>query len=438
MIEVRCFGTLKDAAFLREEVNALNLVGKRPDPFSTFEFFETFLAHDEGATEGRGLNLWFLTAFDAGQLVGYLALKQVTHRVFGMRASKLDFLVAHDADGPQLVARPEHALAVSAAFYAHILARQDEWTFLEFRQQDAASSLFPPPAAAELGGYSVRQWPGMDNGTIQVCWDTLDSYFSSLSKKFRSNVSRQMRSLLAAGNVEYLSSSDPAVTPALFELYQGIEQRSWKANAGPLIGRHALWADHFADLLAARQPMHVAMHILLLDGVPVAGLITGAFGAGLYALHIAFDESVSGLAPGSAMLLMGMRQAIEGRYAFLNLLSGFGYFKVRWRAQMSATQTAQIYRIGTPFFWHRVSGDLKRHVYPGTVENALTLFNPSRRSVIDDAANPAGEVARKPRLEARERGRIAALVASARHGRGEFLSATALAALMPFAAGPRA
>ncbi len=59
---------------------------------------------------------------------------------------------------------------------------------------------------------------------------------------------------------------------------------------------------------------------------------------------------------------MGMRQAINGHFTFLNLLSGFDYFKLRWQADISGTSNAQIYRVGGPFFWHRLSGDLKRRM----------------------------------------------------------------------------
>lgn len=432
MIEVRCFGTLEEAAFLRDEVNALNRAGTRPDPFSTFEFFENFLRYDEFFPQGQGLRLWFLAAFNAGRLVGYMALKQVAHKVWGRRASKLDFLVTHDADRPQLVARPEHALAVSEAFYVYLLERRREWSFLEFRQQDATSPLFPPPATVDLKGYLVRQWPSMDNGTIDVRWGTLDAYFKSFSKKFRSNVSRQMRSLLATGEVEYLASSDPATTPALFDLYRSIEARSWKSRAGGAIGRHPRWVEYFQGLLEARQPLRVSIHVLLLDGVPIAGLITGAFEQGLYALHIVFDNSLSRLAPGSAVLLMSMRQAIDGRYAFFNLLSGFGYYKVRWQAQMTETRNAQIYRIGTPFFWRRVLGDLKRRVFPAAAQHAAMLFNPTRRDVVENDNEPADDATLKPQLTSEERERIAALIVQVRQGRGEFLSPSELAALMPF------
>jgi hypothetical protein len=433
LIEVRCFGSLEEAALLRDEVNALNRTVARPDPFSTFEFFENFLRYEKSFPQGQNLRLWFLAAFDAGRLVGYMALKQTTHKVLGLRASKLDFLVTHDADRPQMVARPEHALAVSEAFYAYLLERKREWSFLEFRQQDAASPLFPPPAGARLKGYLVREWPSLDNGTIHVRWSTLDAYFKSFSKRFRSNVSRQMRSLLAAGEVEYLASSDPATTPVLFELYHGIEPRSWKSRAGVAIGRYPQWIEYFKGLLDARQPMRVSIQVLVLDGVPIAGLISGAFMQGRYALHIIYDDRLSRLAPGSAMLLMGMRQAIDGRYAFFNLLSGFGYYKVRWQAQMTETRIAQIYRTGSLLFWRRVFGDWKRRLFPAKSEERPILFNPQRRDSgeREDEQTEPGKIP-KLQLGQEERDRISALIADVRKGQGEFLSAAELAAVMPF------
>ena len=418
---------------LRAEINALNRAGTRPDPFSSFEFFENFLRYEKGSAPGQGLRLWFLVAIESGRLIGYLALKQVNHKVFGLRAPKIDFLVTHDADRPQLVCRPEHAKAVSEAFYNYLLQHKREWSFLEFRQQDAASPLFPPPGGGKLKGCWVGQWPSMDNGTIPVSWPSLQAYFRSFSKKFRSNVSRQMRSLLAAGEVEYLVSSDPDTTPALFELYRSIEPRSWKSRAGVNIGRHPQWVEYFQGLLAAHQPMRVSIHLLLLDGVPIAGLITGAFGQGLYALHIVYDHSLSQLGPGSAILLMSMRQAIDGRYAFFNLLSGFGYYKVRWQAQMSETRNVQIYRIGTPFFWRRVVGDLKRRLFPVGAPQTALLFNPMRRDTLEHEEEPTHEAAApNAALSTQERVRIAALITKVRNGEGEFLSSTQLATLMPF------
>ena len=431
-MEVRCYSSLEEAAFLRDSVNALNLAGARPDPFSTFEFFENYLKHNEDHPQGQGMQLWFLAAFETSGLVGYLVLKQVMHKLMGVSAAKLDFLVVHNADRPQLVAWAGQAQAVSEAFYNYLLKRRREWSFLEFRQQDGTSPLFPPPGRVNLQGCWVREWPGLDNGTIAVSWDNLNSYFRSFSKKFRSNTSRQMRSLLAAGNLEYITSSDPQSTLALFDLYRRIEPRSWKSHADVTISRHPQWIDYYHGLLDARQPMRLSIHVLLLNGVPISGLITGAFERGLYALHIVYDSALSRLGAGSAILLMGMRQAIDGGYSFFNLLSGFGYYKVRWQAQMTQARNAQIYRVGSVFFWHRVLGDFKRWLIPAAAQQEGWLFNPMRRQVIEQDQEAIDEVTPKPSLSSAEQPQIDALLAQACRGQGEFLSAARLAALMPF------
>lgn len=431
MIEVQCLDCISKAEVHRDAINALNLASARPDPFSTFEFYENYLRNAELFPADGSLRLWLLLAFSGGQLVGYLALKQRTHRFLGLRAAKLDLLAAHLADRPHLVARPEHAKLVSAAIYTYLLSRKKEWSLLEFQQQDAASLLLPAPAQASSGFFQFQQWPNMANGTIPVRWSSIAGYFAALSKKFRSNVSRQMRTLLAAGEVQVLTSSDPQTIVALFELYCSIEAHSWKAQADAAISRDRRWIEYYTGLMSPAQPMRVVIQVLLLDGVPIAGLISGAFDKGLYALHIVYDDRLARLAPGSAILLMGVRLAIEGGYEFFNLLWGFGYYKARWLAQMSETQSLQIYRIGTPFFWRRILGDAKRRWFGKAADDETALFNPARRDV--DKAEPAHVDATLAWVaKPEERERYAALVAQVRLGHGEFLSAAQLAAVMPF------
>lgn len=429
MIEVRCFHTLAEAAHLRVAVNALNLASARPCPFSTFEFFENFLRNDESAPGSRGLRLWFLAAFIDGELAGYLALKQDTEKVFGLATSRLGFLIDHSTDRPHPVARSGQLQAITEAFYDYLLGRGHEWSLLEFQQQDAASALFPPPASARLGGHLVREWPSLENGTIRVHWNSLAEYFHALPKKSRSNVSRQMRSLLAAGTVEYLASDDPATLPALFDLCRSIEPLSWKSNSGAALARHPQRIEYFKGLFDPAQPMRLSIQVLLLDGMPIAALINGAFGPGLYALHIVFDESLSALGPGSAVLLLGMRQAIVRRHTFFNLMSGFGYYKSRWLAELTPARTAQIYRRGSLPCYRRQLGDLKRRWFERAAAAAPALFNPARRNAgRGEATVGCAAATRSPA----ERQRISALIATARRGPGEFLSAPELRALMPF------
>jgi hypothetical protein len=440
-VKIRCLHSLAEIAALRPKINALNLASLRPDPFSTFEFYENLLRRGPSPPGGTRSRVWFLVAFIERELIGYLALEEVSETVLWRRRTRLGFLVAHDADRPHVVAKTEHVGIATEMFYEYLRERRHEWDLLELQQQDATSTLYPLPPGVHLKGCWVRCWPNFDNGTIRVRWTTLQEYFDALAPKFRSNFLRQMRKLFASGDLELLTSADPACTPALLELYCSIEKRSWKAQTDLTVSGSRERLDYFRALLDADQPMQAVIQILMLDGVPVAGMISGAFAGpadkGLYALHIVFDEHLSSAAPGSLSLLMGMRYAIEGRFAFLNLLSGFGYYKTRWLADMTATRAAQIYRIGSLFFWRRLLGDAWRwssmRLHP-----ALRGLLPAARSH-DMESTPreptATESTRRTQpITAAERALFATLLAEAQRGKHEWLSAQELVAAMPLAA----
>jgi hypothetical protein len=178
--------------------------------------------------------------------------------------------------------------------------------------------------------------------------------------------------------------------------------------------------------------MAIAIQILLLDGVPIAGIISGDFDKGLYALHIVYDDRVNPLAPGSAMLLMGVRRAISRDCEFFNLLSGSGYYKSRWLAQTTETRVGQIYRIGGLLFWRRLFGDGLRWLSAVKASRALVHFNPARREVAGRECEAAEFDLLAPlQTPVEERQRIDSLIAKARRGDCEYLTAPQLAAALP-------
>jgi hypothetical protein len=136
--------------------------------------------------------------------------------------------------------------------------------------------------------------------------------------------------------------------------------------------------------------------------------------------------------------MMGMRYAINGRFAFFNLLSGFGYCKTRWLADMTATRCAQIYRIGSMVFWRRLLGDAQRWLAARTPLAARHLLLAARRRDVDDLrqdqAGPALE-RRPPPVTVAERAAFRTLIVAARRGNCEWLSMPELMAAMPAAGG---
>lgn len=426
MLEIRCHHDLREVESQRHAINALNLASSVPDPFSTFEFYEHYLDTEARYPSHGNPRLWLLLAFDGERLVGHLALKETTHRVLGLRCSKLDLLAGYIGGRPSLVCHAANSAAIGAAMYDFLLNRRREWGLLEFPQQCSDSALLLLPAAAVSGRCRLRSWDSPPHGPIPLHGASLASYFAARSSKMRSNISRQMRLLMAAGEVQLLTSYDPERVRELFDLYRAIEARSWKARAGADIGRSQHSLAYYEGLMHPASPIHIGIQILLLDGVPVAGLVNGAFNNSLYALETAFDDRYKDLSPGSTMMFLGVRLAIEGGFDFYDLLWGFDYAKNRWGAIMKPTECVQIYRIDSPQYWHRLVGDfLRRYWYHGTGRTRL-LFNPLRR----------GARAAQPPLETTSHESVKPLGGegweAALQGRGESLSAAELARLMPF------
>jgi GNAT acetyltransferase-like protein len=441
-VKIRCLHAAAEIAALRSTINALNLASARPDPFSTFEFYENLLRRSGSLSGGTRSRAWFLAAFSERELIGYLALEEVTDRALWRPIKRLGFLGAHDADRPHVVAKAENIGVVTEMFYEYLWDHRREWDLLELQQQDSASTLYPPPPGVNLTGCRVRHWPNLDNGTIRVRWRTLQEYFDALAPKFCEDFLRKTHKLLASGATQLLTSSDPASTPALLDLYCSIEKRSWKSRTQLTIGDTPERLDYFRALLDARQPMQAAIHVLVLDDVPVAGLISGAFAGpahkGLYALHIVFDQSLRSAGPGSAILMMGMRYAIAGRFAFFNLLCGFGHDKTRWLADMTATRCAQIYRVGTLIYWRRLLGDAQRW-FAARAPLFVRRFLPAaqNRAADDLRQDPAGPELERgaPPVTVAERATFRTLIAEVRRGHCEWLSTAELMAAMPAVAG---
>lgn len=432
MLEVRCFHRISEAEDFRLAINALNEASPDQDPFSSFEFLANIAASAEAFPRNDGFRPWLLLAFDGDRLVGYAALKQERHRVLGIPAKRIDWLAAYVSGRPHVVARRSDTSTVSAALYAYLLTRRREWSLLTFEQQDAGSALLPPPAAFRLPRYWVSSWPDSPHWRIPLGQHSLKSYFSSFSVKFRSNVSRQMRGLMAEGQLELLTASEPAALTVLFALYRDVERHSWKVRAGIDLGHDARALAYFQGLMRVGQPMQLVIQLLVLDGIPIAGLISAAFGESLYALEMVYDERFSQLGPGTAMMFLGARHAIEGHFSCYDLLRDFGYYKSRWQAEMVENHSLQIYRVGTPYFWRRCIGDAKRVMGKLLEGSSGSLYNPLRRAAdrgTDSLAPFSFEDITGTASQREERARLLGL---ARSHASEHLVDQTLADVMPF------
>jgi GT2 family glycosyltransferase len=422
-INVTVVRSREQLAPLFGELAALNLASRRPCPFSTPEFLSLTLEHDEFAAPGD--ELLFLLAYAGGRMVGYLPLRKTIRRALGIPYRRIESFSLGYRDRPYSVARAEDEAACAAAFYRHLREQERGWSMLELTSQDAASA-FHAIVDAPGRGYWARRFESDPNTTIPLPFVTLADYFKSLDGDFRHTVSRCCRKLLTAGRVEVVSSSDPAARGALLDLYLDIETRSWKASVGAGIARHPERLAFFRALCAS--PLTTLFLIILLDGVPIAGLAAIEFEGTWHGLETAYDSAYSALAPGYLLHLVVLGETIARGQRALNLLHAYAYYKKSWNGVVTDTAAVQVYRVLSVPYLKARAGDLKRLRARGG--EGEKQFNPARRAAGEQGSAKDGP--RPPRDEA-ARFAAAALARLARASSGvRSLSGDALVATLPF------
>jgi hypothetical protein len=201
------------------------------------------------------------------------------------------------------------------------------------------------------------------------------------------------RRLLAAGEVEVISSRHAAARRPLLNLYLDIERRSWKPTARAGIMRHPDRLAFFESLCEPGQPLELAYDFIALDGVPIGGMVSGIFDGGLHALETAYDNTCADLSPGYLTWLFAIRHGIERGLRSYNLLGSYSYYKTHWNGIVTPTWAVQLYRIPSLQYLKARAGELKRRLRAAHGEPEL--FNPVKREVEEKTSG--GPMTRPPR-----------------------------------------
>lgn len=397
-LSVKAFTSLADVRRHRDAMNALNLASRRPCPYSTVEYLETFLAHDEYGAKER--ELLVLAAFDGERFVGTLALRKHWASLGrGLWFRRVGVMVSHDTDRPHVVSKPDDEARCAQAFYEY-LVETGGWSLLELNFQDSESALLAPPPLSPLR-FWVRRYENMPISLAPITVADFDGYLKSLSKSSRRAFARSFRRTAEAGRMETVSSSDPVAVRALLELYLDLERRSWKEAAHAGVRRHPRRVDFFRALAQPGQPMVLSVHLVLVDGLPVSGAVSGAFGGVLQAIETCFDQDYEQTSCGHLGALLCFRQAVREGLREVNMNGNYAYNKAHFGAEATPTWAVQVYRVGGLPWLKAQAGRVRRWLKPEAA--AAAAFNPERR---EHEAHTAERPAR-----AEERARAQAVLA---------------------------
>ncbi len=381
-LEVRVLRGVRGEPLLERQLDALNLASRRPTPFGGTRLLQEFIDHDEYA--GPGVEVRLLAAVEGGRLVGLLPLRRVPVRALGRDEALLEFLITHDNDRPDLVARPEDEARCAAALWRHLLGPGRDWHFLELRNVEPGSALLPA-AGRPLPGAFARVVEGAPTAVIPTPQGDLAAWYKTLKKGWRHTVARLGRRCLGAGAVELVTCRDPRARGPLLDLYLDLEARSWKRGHG--VARHPARLALHRALCAPDHPLALTFQFLLLDGFAVSGFVFGEFAGTLYGLEICYDAAFQALGPGNLMSLASAGEAIARGHRSLNLFADFAYYKGNWGAELIETRTLQAYRTGSAHWLKAHLGDAKRAVAGGWLAARAGRFNKVKQQV--DAAPPA-------------------------------------------------
>jgi hypothetical protein len=352
------------------QIDRLNLASARPNAFLSAAFLQCYAQHIEYYTPGKEERLFLVQ--DGDQLIGCAPMRWSTDNFgavigrLGLPVARLGFLAALDTEQPGLLCASGDEERVAAALIRHFCDIERNWGMLEFAGQRPGGTLHRATHAAANGRFRVRDIAVDPFNEISLVWPDVGSYYKSLAKKMRSNISRQARRLFASGEAELILAEGPTAVSAWFEAYCELDSRSWKRGTVSSIQRHPRRVEFYREIVAGRGGLEPSFIGVLLDRVLIAGLIVGDNSAyspqynGTWCLEMAYDDTRANLGPGQLLLLLAVAEAIKRGNKFLNMLQMFAYYKHRWRAEPIEVVNVQLIRRFSLHDMRGWLGELKR------------------------------------------------------------------------------
>jgi hypothetical protein len=354
------------------DIDRLNRASARPNPFLSAAFLLCYSLRAEYHVPGKEERLYLVHEDD--RLIGIVPMRRTLEDVIPpigpmhWRGARLRLLAPLDTERPGILAAPDDEERVAAALVQYLCRQERGWGMLEFVGQPPGSALHKAIHAATDYRYRARDIAVEPYTEIELIWNDLNGYFRSLTKKMRSNISRQARRLFAHGEPQLVLAQGPLATAAWFGAYCDLDSRSWKRGTGSSILRHPRRVRFYAEIIAGRAGMDPSFIGIILDGVLVAGLIVASdipanpLRRGAWFLEMAYDQSRADLGPGQLLLLLGVGQALDRGERFVNFMQNFAYYKHRWGAALVPVVSVQLIRRASLHNASALIGELSRYL----------------------------------------------------------------------------
>ena len=206
--------------------------------------------------------------------------------------------------------------AILRAAFHHLAETPRDWDLLDVRFLAQASEL----AECTRDAFRNQNWQFVehvrDETSIVSLPETWDDFLSSRPSKVRHNLRRFERRIRARGHLRHVAfRPEPGCQDPRWDLYDecvGVASRSWQ---GASLTGTTLSHPEVHDFLrethqVATQLGAVDLHLLYLDGLPLAFTYNYHWRGRVYGLRSGFDASLSRDGVGNTMYACAIRHAI--------------------------------------------------------------------------------------------------------------------------------
>lgn len=280
-------------------------------------------------------------AFLEDRLVAVLPARLTARKASGFSASVLEFPDYPAPIRDVLISASVPARGVFEAMLSQLgAAAGTRWDYACFRGVLESSKLI------ELAG-QMRQAAAVHyDYSHRLCVESEDYVGRVLKSKARNNLRRNRKKLASRGSFEFLTIAE---FPDLEDAYQAFlttEAAGWKSVRGGkrAIALHEDQTAFYRDLLArhaAQGRSHI--HLLKLDGTPIASDLCILTAHSCYSLKHGYDEAYADMAPGNLLReytvdYYGERDAVR----FIDLLSGMKWH-LSWQPERRRVYEVRFY-----------------------------------------------------------------------------------------------
>jgi hypothetical protein len=267
---------------------------------------------------------------EQGRLVAVVPARLDTRQVFGAKLRVLTFM---DLPMPvrDVLVLPEIELAAVIGALSEYLRQTWPWLYLHFRAVPSTSRLV---SESPRPGLMLLSEPCGASNAIDV--SAGDHIGHVLTRNMRSNIKRKRKRLANLGRVEFVTVTEPAELDAAYQGFLDTEAAGWKSLRG---GRRAvkLHADQtlfYRTLMTLKSSAREAhIHLLLLDGTPIASDYCIVSKGTCYSLKHGYDERYADTTPGNLLRAYTIEHyQSDPSIHTLDLVSAWGWHE-RWRPE---------------------------------------------------------------------------------------------------------